>query len=144
MVGSSSTAWPGLVWPTPLVCPGSKIANRLHSLFCNLFGSAYLSAALIVCSYTVKHFFLILFSKEVTTFTEILLHWFHNFTPNMPLIHTLFTCSKLNMDDFSLLADPLGYADSTQELEWNCLHVQKKSFLLLNLPLCVKIHLSMN
>ena len=54
-------------------------------------------------------------------------------TPNTPLIHTSFTCSKLNMDDFSVLAGPLEYVDSTQEVEWNSLHVQTRRFLLLNL-----------
>ena len=49
-----------------------------------------------------------------------------NLTPNTPLIHTLFTCSKLNVDDFSVLACPLGYVDSTQEVEWNYLHSQEK------------------
>ena len=37
----------------------------------------------------------------------------------MPLIHTLFMCSKLNVDDFSVLAGLLGYVDSTQEVENN-------------------------
>ena len=32
-------------------------------------------------------------------------------TPNMLLIHTSFTCSKLNMGDFSVLNGPLGYVD---------------------------------
>jgi hypothetical protein len=64
-------------------------------------------------------------------------------TPNTPLIHTSFTCSKLNTDNFSVLAGPLGYEDSTKEVEWNSLHVQKRPFLLLNLEFYVKIHLSM-
>ena len=37
-------------------------------------------------------------------------------TPNTPLIHTSFTYWKLNMDDFSVPAGPLGYVDSTQEV----------------------------
>ena len=32
-------------------------------------------------------------------------------TPNTPLIHTSFTYSKLNMDDFSVLTGLLGYLD---------------------------------
>ena len=40
-------------------------------------------------------------------------------TPNKPLIHTSFTYSKLNMDDFSVPDGPLGYVDSTQEVQWN-------------------------
>ena len=43
-------------------------------------------------------------------------------TPNTPLIHSSFTCSKLKMYDFSVLDDPLGYVGSTQEVEWNSLH----------------------
>ena len=39
-------------------------------------------------------------------------------TPNTPLIHTSFTYSKLNMDNFSVPAGPLAYVDSTQEVEW--------------------------
>jgi hypothetical protein len=54
-------------------------------------------------------------------------------TPNMPLIHTSFTYSKLNMDDFSILTGLLGYLDSTQEVELKFLHAQTMSFLLLNL-----------
>jgi hypothetical protein len=27
------------------------------------------------------------------------------------------------MDDFSVLAGPLGYVDSTKEVKWNSLHV---------------------
>jgi hypothetical protein len=46
-------------------------------------------------------------------------------TPNTPLIHTSFTYSKLNMDDFSVLAGPLEYVDSTQEVEWNSFYAQK-------------------
>ena len=57
----------------------------------------------------------------------------------MPLIHTLFTCSKLNMDDFFVPAGPLGYVDNTQEVEWNSLTAQKRSFLLLNLQFCEKM-----
>ena len=38
-------------------------------------------------------------------------------TPNTPLIHASFTYSKLIMDDFSVLACPFGYVDSTQEVE---------------------------
>ena len=57
--------------------------------------------------------------------------------PDTPLIHTSFTYSKLNMDDYSVLAGPLGYVDSTQEVEWNSLHAQKMSFLILNLQFCV-------
>jgi hypothetical protein len=47
------------------------------------------------------------------------------------------------MDDLSVPAGPLGYGDSTQEVEWNYIHEQKRAFLLLNLHFCVKIHLSM-
>ena len=54
-------------------------------------------------------------------------------TPNTPLIHTSFTYSKLNMDDFSILTGLLGYLDSTQEVELKSLHAQTMSFLLLNL-----------
>ena len=50
------------------------------------------------------------------------------FTPKTSLIHASFTCSKLNMDDFSVLAGPLGYVDSTQEVEWNSFHSQKKKY----------------
>ena len=53
-------------------------------------------------------------------------------TPNMPLIHTSFRCSKLNMDDFSVLTGLLGYLDSTQEVELKSLHAQTWTFLLLN------------
>jgi hypothetical protein len=38
-------------------------------------------------------------------------------TPNTPLIHTLFTFSKLNMDDFSVPAGPLGYVDNMHEVD---------------------------
>ena len=41
------------------------------------------------------------------------------------------------MDDFSILAGPLGYVENTQEVEWNSLHAQKRSFLLLILQFCV-------
>jgi len=34
-------------------------------------------------------------------------------TPNTTLVHTSFTYSKLNMDDFSVLTGLLGYLDST-------------------------------
>ena len=37
-------------------------------------------------------------------------------TPNTPLIHTSFTYSKLNMNDFSVLTVFLGYLDSTRAL----------------------------
>ena len=60
----------------------------------------------------------------------------------MPLFHTSFMCSKLNMDDFSV-PGPLGYVDSTQEVEWNSINAPKRSFLLLNLHFCAKIHISM-
>ena len=49
-------------------------------------------------------------------------------TANAPLIHTL--CSKLNMDDFSVLTGPLGYVGSSQEAKWNSLQAQTTSFLL--------------
>jgi hypothetical protein len=55
-----------------------------------------------------------------------------NLTPNTPLIYTLFTYLKLNMDDFSILTGLLRYQDSTQEVELKSLHVQTMSFLLLN------------
>ena len=32
-------------------------------------------------------------------------------TLNTPLIYTSFMCSNLNMDDFSVLAGPLGYVE---------------------------------
>ena len=54
-------------------------------------------------------------------------------TPNTPLIHTSFTYSKLNMDDFSIQSGLLGYLDSTQEVELKSLHAETMSFLLLNL-----------
>jgi hypothetical protein len=54
-------------------------------------------------------------------------------TPNTPLIHTSFTYSKLNMDNFSTLTGLLGYLDSTQEVELKSLHAETMSFLLLNL-----------
>ena len=41
---------------------------------------------------------------------------------NTPLIHTLFTYSKLNMDDFSVLTGLLGSLDSAQEEELKSLH----------------------
>ena len=75
--------------------------------------------------------------KELRSSASVLL------TPNTPLIHTSFTCSKLNMDDFSVPAGPLGYVDSMQEVEWNSIHARKRKFLLMNLHFCVKIHLSM-
>ena len=53
--------------------------------------------------------------------------------PNTQLIHASLMCSKLNMNDFSVLAGPLLCVDSTQEVEWNSLHAQTRSFLLLNL-----------
>ena len=49
-------------------------------------------------------------------------------TPNTPLIHTSFTYSKLNMDDFFVLTGLLGYL----EVELKSLHVQTWTFLLLN------------
>ena len=52
-------------------------------------------------------------------------------TPNTLLIHTSFTYSKLNMDNFSILTGLLGYLDSTQEVELRSLHAQTMSFLLL-------------
>ena len=52
-------------------------------------------------------------------------------TPNTLLIHTSFTYSKLNMDNFSILTGLLGYLDSTQEVELRSLHAQIMSFLLL-------------
>ena len=48
--------------------------------------------------------------------------------PNKPLIHALFTYSKLNMDDFSVLTGRLGYPDSTQEVELKSLHAQTWTF----------------
>ena len=60
-----------------------------------------------------------------------------------PLVHTSFTYLKLNMDGFSLLDGSLGYVDSTQEVEWNSINAPKRSFLLLNLHFCAKIHISM-
>ena len=56
----------------------------------------------------------------------------YTLTPNTALIHTSFTYSKLNIDDFSVLTGFLGYLDSTQEVELKSLHVQTWSFLLLN------------
>ena len=46
-------------------------------------------------------------------------------TPNRPLIQTSFTYPKLNMDNFSGPGGPLGYGDSTQEVEWNSLHAER-------------------
>ena len=57
----------------------------------------------------------------------------YSLTPNKPLIHTSFTYTKLNMDDFSILTGLLGYLDSTQEVELKSLHAPTMSFLLLNL-----------
>ena len=48
-------------------------------------------------------------------------------------IHTSFTCSKLNVDDFSVLSGPLQYVDSKQEVELKSLHAQTSSFVLLTL-----------
>ena len=44
------------------------------------------------------------------------------------------------MDNFSVLAGPLGYVDSTQEVECNSLHSLKNAFLLLNLQFCVPFY----
>ena len=46
-------------------------------------------------------------------------------TANRPLIHTCFTYPKLNMDDFSVQAGPLGHGDNTKFFLWNSLHAQK-------------------
>ena len=43
------------------------------------------------------------------------------------------------MDNLSVLAGPLGYVDSTQEVEWNSFHSQKKK-ILLNLQFCVPFY----
>ena len=52
-----------------------------------------------------------LLSKVFESNFEYLVACSNTLTPNTPLIHTLFTCSKLNMDDFSVPAGPLGYVD---------------------------------
>ena len=46
-------------------------------------------------------------------------------TANRPLIHTCFTYPKLNMDDFSVQAGPLGHGYSTKKFSWNSLHAEK-------------------
>ena len=46
-------------------------------------------------------------------------------TPNRPLVHTSFMYPKLNIDGFFDLNGSLEYEDSTQEVEWNSLHVQR-------------------
>jgi hypothetical protein len=46
-------------------------------------------------------------------------------TPSRPLRQTSFTYPKLNMDNFSGPGGPLGYRDSTQEVEWNSLHAER-------------------
>ena len=42
------------------------------------------------------------------------------------------------MDDFSVLAGSLGYVDSTQEVEWNSLHAQKKAIFITEFALLCK------
>jgi hypothetical protein len=50
-------------------------------------------------------------------------------TPNMPLIHTSFTYSKLNMYDFSILAGPLGYVEIVDSI---------REVLRMEFPPCAK------
>ena len=64
-------------------------------------------------------------------------------TANRPLIHTCLTYPKLNMDDFSVQAGPLGHGYSTKKISWNSLHAEKgigkgKGFGIIHI--CYKKH----
>jgi hypothetical protein len=70
---------------------------------------------------------------KVILYKVVLWDVFNSLTPNMSLIHTSFTYSKLNMYEICGLKFYLSYIHKSQKVLLKSLHAQRRSFLLLNL-----------